>query len=501
MLSRTILGINESPPENTDWARWECINRVVTVPYVSTTKIPASLFRREDDYVARDRNIPIFFAGRTRDRIERQNLAVISEISPASMIGLSEWEWTEDPVSYADLISRSQFCLCPRGDTMSSRRFFDSVAAGCIPVVTEDQARKGNAPFMSNLDYSAFAVVLPSDSFLTVENVQKVTTALIQLDGATLLRKRAALLEARSNLIFGYSTGNSFDDMSFYQGTIDKLLSDVSLLTTAATLWECDPTPWWEFPADRVGVSLPPTADDEENWTLGMATVLLREEKVLLCTPPYTGSKPVRHFFQKVQRSRTWEDSGVKEGLDHVTLQTEDLYEVYALVGWVKISMLRDPVTRLLATYLHRAQNISPSSFKTFVRSLYLADWRDVPRAFWPQKSYCGMKHAHFDNFMLFEDSARSKEVLASLPNNIWMKHGRSWNGMGGDVFDVESHDQFKMGFTDVGIAGRNQCGKWATYYDIDTLDMVAFIYAEDYEMYKWYSVSRWKARAAECMR
>jgi len=30
-----------------------------------------------------------------------------------------------------------RFCFCPRGDTASSRRVFDAVAAGCIPVITE----------------------------------------------------------------------------------------------------------------------------------------------------------------------------------------------------------------------------------------------------------------------------------------------------------------------------------------------------------------------------
>ncbi|CAN0551917.1 unnamed protein product, partial [Laminaria digitata] len=30
----------------------------------------------------------------------------------------------------------SRFCFCPRGDTISSPRIFDAIAAGCIPVIT-----------------------------------------------------------------------------------------------------------------------------------------------------------------------------------------------------------------------------------------------------------------------------------------------------------------------------------------------------------------------------
>ncbi|CAN0485536.1 unnamed protein product, partial [Laminaria digitata] len=32
------------------------------------------------------------------------------------------------------------FCFCPRGDTTSSRRIFDAISAGCIPVLTTDEA-------------------------------------------------------------------------------------------------------------------------------------------------------------------------------------------------------------------------------------------------------------------------------------------------------------------------------------------------------------------------
>ena len=31
---------------------------------------------------------------------------------------------------YADLMSRARFCLCPAGDTPTSRRLFDAIVAG-----------------------------------------------------------------------------------------------------------------------------------------------------------------------------------------------------------------------------------------------------------------------------------------------------------------------------------------------------------------------------------
>lgn len=43
-------------------------------------------------------------------------------------------------LSYWQLLSESQFSLCPRGDNGSSVRFYESLAAGCIPVLLADGA-------------------------------------------------------------------------------------------------------------------------------------------------------------------------------------------------------------------------------------------------------------------------------------------------------------------------------------------------------------------------
>ena len=492
-----MLGINESPPENTYWARWECVNRVLTIPYVSSTRIPIALFASDEEYTTRPRSIPFFFAGRTRGRVERENLGVISEMAPGSLIGVTAWDWTEDPGAYGDHISRSVFCLCPRGDTRSSRRLFDAVAAGCIPVMTRSQARPGNAPFADSLDYSGFAVLLEEDAFSTREKVATFTDALQGYDRGTILEKRHALLRAREVLVYGYSTGESFEDMLFSEGTLRALLLDVGRLATSSTLWGCEPTPWWKFPADRVAVSLPPTADDERNWAVGVSTILLREEKILVCVPPFTGSRPVRDFVKTVQKASTWEVKNFQSGHDVLRIESGDMFEVYASVGWKKTSMLRDPVTRLLSSFLLRNTSVTAADFKRFVRGLYETNVEEIPMVYRPQSSFCGMKYVHFDSLLLYEDRARSKQILESLPNDIWTKHGRNWKGTGRDVFDVESRDQYFMGLSGVTT---DKCGRWTRYFDAQTLDMVASIYSEDYQAYRWYSVDLWKSRRDACV-
>lgn len=499
VLSRTILGINESPPANTDWARWECANRVVTVPYVSSTHIPESLFVLDDEYTLRERNIPFFFAGTNRDRVERENLAAITIISPKSVIGLSKWDWKDNPETYADHISDSQYCLCPRGDTMSSRRLFDAVAAGCIPVLTQNQAGDGSVPFANSVDYSEFTVLLPDDAFMTLEKVTGVAKALAGIDKGELQAKRKALLEARGRLIYGFSSGDSFEEMVFQWGTIDELLLAVGQLVTASKLWECIPTPWWMFPAERVSTALPPAPGDEADWVVGSETVLLREEQILMCTPPYTGSRPIRNFLKQVQRASTWEVKNYIDGLDILRIESEELFEVFANVGWVKLAMSRDPVSRLLTAYLHRNSPSVADEFKEFVSALSPNDLSSISPAFWPQTSFCGMKHVPFESVLLHEDQNRSINILESLPNGIWERNARNFAGTGNRFFDFERNDRFDTGLVNIGVAGKNQCGKWTSYYDRETLDKVASIYHQDFQMYKWYDIDVWKARVNAC--
>jgi hypothetical protein len=54
---------------------------------------------------------------------------------------------------------RSQFCFVPAGDTPSSRRLFDALAAGCIPIIFNEAAMiERNLPFRHVIDWSQVAI-------------------------------------------------------------------------------------------------------------------------------------------------------------------------------------------------------------------------------------------------------------------------------------------------------------------------------------------------------
>lgn len=57
--------------------------------------------------------------------------------------------------SYARLMQTAAFCFVPRGDTPSSRRLFDAMISGCLPVIISDGIDR-HLPFSSVIPYSDF---------------------------------------------------------------------------------------------------------------------------------------------------------------------------------------------------------------------------------------------------------------------------------------------------------------------------------------------------------
>lgn len=71
---------------------------------------------------------------------------------------------TFDFVDVISLMSKSVFCLCPRGDTPATRRIFHAIRNLCIPVIIADNIE---LPFESFLDYSEFAVFISQRQYLS----------------------------------------------------------------------------------------------------------------------------------------------------------------------------------------------------------------------------------------------------------------------------------------------------------------------------------------------
>lgn len=106
--------------------------------------------------------------------------------------------------SYVEEVSQSIFCLCPRGFAAWSRRLFDSVMLGCIPVIIADDIE---LPFERFLDYSKFSVKIME------RDVDRVKEILIGIRKDRIAEMQAEL--ARIWTIFSYQRppirGDAFD--------------------------------------------------------------------------------------------------------------------------------------------------------------------------------------------------------------------------------------------------------------------------------------------------
>ena len=92
----------------------------------------------------------------------------------------------------------STFCLVPRGDTPSSRRVFDAVAAGCIPVLIADDY----TPPFEELDWSGFSVRF--DLGNAVSDPCQIFEQLRRIPDAEVNQKQARLREVAPMLSYGH---------------------------------------------------------------------------------------------------------------------------------------------------------------------------------------------------------------------------------------------------------------------------------------------------------
>jgi hypothetical protein len=143
-------------------------NRVVIIPYPSENsafvpfrKIPGTLtitlFSVTKDL--------LFFAAFDHRRAGRQKLVrgALLELpvtSPPSIISTPPFKTAEWQAN----IHRATYCPCPIGDTPSTRRLFNAILAGCVPIIISDQltlpwdSEVTSITPQNGIDYSDFVI-------------------------------------------------------------------------------------------------------------------------------------------------------------------------------------------------------------------------------------------------------------------------------------------------------------------------------------------------------
>ena len=127
--------------------------------------------------------------------------------------------------SYASTMRNSTFCVIPPGHTCTSRRHFDAIAAGCLPVLVRGLKRGCDArdapkvqgtrratadsstAFVHLLNHSAYAVTFEWSTVQRDPASLLRTLRKIAADSAELSERRRRLLEARRVLTYAFATG------------------------------------------------------------------------------------------------------------------------------------------------------------------------------------------------------------------------------------------------------------------------------------------------------
>jgi len=97
---------------------------------------------------------------------------------------------------YLQRMLTSRFCLAPRGDSASSRRIYEAIAAGCIPVIIADRLQ---LPFARRLKWPSFSVRISeaealADPLAIVRTVRAIAPERVAAMRAELLRARPSFL-------------------------------------------------------------------------------------------------------------------------------------------------------------------------------------------------------------------------------------------------------------------------------------------------------------------
>lgn len=142
------------------------------------------------------------------------------------------------------LFRHAQFCLAPPGDSVTRKSIFDSLIAGCIPVIFARASLSQYGWFLSEEEVSLVSVYIPKD--LIMEETGNFMDALRAISAADLLKKQQAIARVASRLQYTLVPAHATE--AYYKWEMN--------LHSHATPQELQSSfHWWEPPfEDAAGV-------------------------------------------------------------------------------------------------------------------------------------------------------------------------------------------------------------------------------------------------------
>lgn len=177
-----------------------------------------------------------------------------------------------------------------------------------------------------------------------------------------------------------------------------------------------------------------------------------------------------------------------------LSVASGDVGQMYASSpNTFKTVVVRDPVTRVLSSYLHTCRNngawdrcLSEDkaiSFEELVHKLEVAEKSDLGPEFKTQMDMCALRSQPYDFVAHYERPLKESKLILEK-QGLWEEYGK--NGWGGLVRDS---------FGDI-FVGDGTAQKVCQFYTPDLLERVHRIHRDDFTMLG-YSVNTWHLRCA----
>lgn len=261
---------------------------------------------------------------------------------------------------------------------------------------------------------------------------------------------------------------------------------------------------------------MPGVFGDWQSWS---ELVMLRNRSLLFCALPKSGSTAWKQLLMRVSGSPHWKTNdstlihnpnmsgldllGVKPGMHTRYVESHNESDIAYMVRSPKLRkvvLVRDPVTRVLSSYLDRCVDNEewsrclsddPISFADTI-NLYSqhvqknCEIADVH--FKPQAQMCGLKHIKYDLVGHYEHFAsESQDILKKV--GLWEEFGRSgWGENGASEFGAviqETSNHKKDHRTESLVC---------QHYSPKSLEQVHSLYKADFDLFQ-YDVSVWEKR------
>lgn len=185
---------------------------LTTIPYVaSMSLINAMDAANEGEFEAGVTSRPTMLYFRGNTALDSSNASFISEGQKVrrttfEVFGQVTGARIEDSsvnfstTAYLAGMTSSTFCLVPKGDTPTSRRLFDAIVAGCIPIIVSDEIF---LPFDGFLDWGKFAIKVQEKDVLEAAGSRTIADYIERIPKETIQEMQVYLRSVRDDFIYG----------------------------------------------------------------------------------------------------------------------------------------------------------------------------------------------------------------------------------------------------------------------------------------------------------